>query len=160
MARKIGKLIGAVGNLFAIPDAINAVKHVADKASPIIEKELDRRHTHKQSLIALDNVIDVPLDYAVSHLEAKGFTVLPILSKPKARFANERPMEVVAMHPKPGHYEANRLIKLYFVDDEVIAMSQALKTQETQPLKNLQEHVNQHLNKVKAVKLPLGKKKP
>lgn len=159
MAKKIGKLLGAVGNLLAIPDAIDAVKHVTDKATPIIEKELDRRHEHKMSLIQLDDVQHVPLDYAQKLLEDRGFTVLPILAKPHPKYANEHSMEVIAMHPRAGNYKPETLVKLYFVSDEVITQSQELKKTTRNNLENLQKNVNKQLDSLKKVKLPLIKKK-
>lgn len=133
MVKKIGKIshfgkaLGVVGNLLAIPDALNAVKHVTDKAAPIIEKELDRRHNHKQSLITLDNLIDVPLQDAKTVLHDRGFIVLPILSKPNPKYSQERPMDIVAIQPRPGKYEVGQLVKLYYVDEVVIKDSQEMK---------------------------------
>ncbi|MGT2828117.1 hypothetical protein AB6M97_03755 [Streptococcus hillyeri] len=159
MAKKIGKLLGAVGNLLAIPDAIDAVKHVTDKATPIIEKELDRRHEHKKSLIQLDDVQHVPLDYAQKLLENRGFTVLPILAKAHPKYANERPLEVVAMHPRAGNYKPETLVKLYFVNEDIINQSNELKKTTTDNLANLQKNLAKPLDTLKKVKLPLGKKK-
>ncbi|WP_161980128.1 hypothetical protein [Streptococcus sp. S784/96/1] len=159
MAKKLRKLFGAVGNLLAIPDTIDAIKHVTDKTTPIIEKELDRRYEHKQSLIQLDDVHNVPLDYAQILLESRGFTVLPILAKAHTKYANKRALEVVAMQPRPGKHQPNTLVKLYFVNDEIIEQSQMLKKQTANYLAMLQKNVNQQLDSLKKVKLPLGKKK-
>lgn len=134
MVKKIGnfgKAFGILGNLLAIPDTLNAAKHVADKAAPIIEKELDRRHAHKVSLITLDDVTDVSLDVAKPLLEQKGFQVVPILSKPHPKFSQEHPMDIVTMHPKPGKYQSSQMVKLYYVTEEVITASKRLKENKT-----------------------------
>lgn len=148
-----GKALGVVGNLLAIPDALNAVKHVADKAAPIIEKELDRRHTHKQSLIILDNMVDVHLEKAILALEEKGFKTLPVLSKPNPKFAQERPMDIVAMQPKTGKYQAGQLVKLYYVDETVIKDSQELKIIKEENQTELQKSFKRSMNSSSLSKL-------
>lgn len=159
MVKKLGKLLGTVGNLLAIPDAIDAIKHLTDKASPVIEKELDRRHAHQKSLIQLDNVRDVPIDYAQALLEKRGFTVLPISAKPHPKYAKERPMEVVAMHPRAGKYQPKTLVKLYFVTEDIISESQKLKAASHQQMASLQKKVTKPLDSLKTVKLPVRKKR-
>ena len=129
--RKIGKVsktIGALGTVISkIPDLTEVAGRTIDATAPIIEKNIDRYHHYKNSLIKLDNVVDLPLDVARRHLENKGFVVTPVLVKPARKYANEREMEVVAIHPKLGKYEPGTLVKLYYLDQATIVQSQTIK---------------------------------
>lgn len=154
MANKLGKLtsvVGSLGNILALPDALNAIKHVTENARPIIEKEMDRRYAYKQSLLILDDVRDIPIDYAQTYLENKGFTVLPVLVKPHAKYAKNHAMEVLSLHPKPGKYEPNRLVKLYFADDAVIQASRDLNQEVDTKTKELQEGIKNNITKLKKI---------
>lgn len=157
MAKPVGKFVKAVGKVLSIPDAFDAVKHVTEKAGPIIEKELDRRYARKASLVQLDNVIDVPIDFAQSHLEAKGFTVLPILAQAHPRYANNRPMEVIKMIPSPGKHQRDQLVKLYFVTEQVITDSIALKDQQSHRVTKTVKAVTNQVKQLPTIKLPFKK---
>lgn len=125
-SQKLGKAAGIFSSILGIPEMIDGIGKVVDKAAPIVEKNIDRRHEHLQSLVPIPNLIDVDIDQAKQHLEKNGLSVIAILAKPNKRYAKADLGEVVAMHPKSGKLLPGGLVKLYYVDETVIEQSQRL----------------------------------
>ena len=121
---KMGKLLGAANMIFSvIPDTVEVVERITDKAAPIVDKHLDRQHQYKQSLVAIPNLLDVDVQQAREHLEGLGLQVIVLLAKPNKRYAKADAGEVVAMLPRSGKVRPGSLVKLYYVDAHVIEAS-------------------------------------
>ena len=121
---KMGKLLGAANMIFSvIPDTVEVVERITDKAAPIVDKHLDRQHHLKQSLVAIPNLLDVDVQQAKKHLEGLGLQVIVLLAKPNKRYAKADAGEVVAMLPRSGKVRPGSLVKLYYVDDHVVEES-------------------------------------
>lgn len=121
---KMGKLFGAA-NLFlgVIPDTVEIVGKITDKAAPIVDKHLERQHSYKKSLVAIPNLMDVEASQAKQHLEKLGLQVILLLAKPHKKYVKANAGEVVAMMPRSGKVPPGTLVKVYYVDDWVIAES-------------------------------------
>ena len=121
---KMGKLLGAANMIFSvIPDTVEVVERITDKAAPIVDKHLDRQHQYKQSLVAIPNLLDVDVQQAKEHLEGLGLQVIVLLAKPNKRYTKADAGEVVAMLPRSGKVRPGSLVKLYYVDDHVVEES-------------------------------------
>ena len=121
---KMGKLLGAANMIFSvIPDTVEVVERITDKAAPIVDKHLDRQHQYKQSLVAIPNLLDVDVQQAKEHLEGLGLQVIVLLAKPNKRYTKADAGEVVAMLPRSGKVRPGSLVKLYYVDAHVIEES-------------------------------------
>ena len=121
---KMGKLLGAANMIFSvIPNTVEVVERITDKAAPIVDKHLDRQHQYKQSLVAIPNLLDVDVQQAKEHLEGLGLQVIVLLAKPNKRYAKADAGEVVAMLPRSGKVRPGSLVKLYYVDDHVVEES-------------------------------------
>ncbi|MGT2925580.1 PASTA domain-containing protein [Streptococcus cuniculipharyngis] len=116
----LGKALGSVSKIFGLLDTVDIVSKVTDSTIPIIDKALDRRHEKQSRLIRLDNLIHMDVLEAKAHLENQGFTVSTILAKPSKAYQTARLNEVVAMSPKGGNLPTGSLIKLYYINQEVI----------------------------------------
>ena len=106
-----------------IPNTVEVVERITDKAAPIVDKHLDRQHQYKQSLVAIPNLLDVDVQQAKEHLEGLGLQVIVLLAKPNKRYAKADAGEVVAMLPRSGKVRPGSLVKLYYVDDHVVEES-------------------------------------
>ena len=121
---KMGKLLGAANMIFSvIPNTVEVVERITDKAAPIVDKHLDRQHQYKQSLVAIPNLLDVDVQQAKEHLDGLGLQVIVLLAKPNKRYAKADAGEVVAMLPRSGKVRPGSLVKLYYVDAHVIEES-------------------------------------
>ena len=121
---KMGKLLGAANMIFSvIPNTVEVVERITDKAAPIVDKHLDRQHQYKQSLVAIPNLLDVDVQQAKEHLEGLGLQVIVLLAKPNKRYTKADAGEVVAMLPRSGKVRPGSLVKLYYVDAHVIEES-------------------------------------
>ncbi len=121
---KMGKLLGAANMIFSvIPNTVEVVERITDKAAPIVDKHLDRQHQYKHSLVAIPNLLDVDVQQAKEHLEGLGLQVIVLLAKPNKRYTKADAGEVVAMLPRSGKVRPGSLVKLYYVDAHVIEES-------------------------------------
>ena len=121
---KMGKLLGAANMIFSvIPNTVEVVERITDKAAPIVDKHLDRQHQYKQSLVAIPNLLDVDVQQAKEHLDGLGLQVIVLLAKPNKRYTKAAAGEVVAMLPRSGKVRPGSLVKLYYVDAHVIEES-------------------------------------
>lgn len=121
---KLGKLVGAANLVLGvIPDTVEIVGKITDKAAPIVDKHLERNHEYKQSLITVPNLVDVEVGQAQAYLENLGLQVMTILAKPNKKYAKADSGEVVAMSPRSGKVPPASLIKLYYVNDIVVELS-------------------------------------
>ncbi|MGT2754160.1 PASTA domain-containing protein [Streptococcus ovis] len=121
---KLGKLVGAANLVLGvIPDTVEIVGKITDKAAPIVDKHLERNHEYKKSLIAVPNLVDVEVEQARAYLENIGLQVMTILAKPNKKYAKADSGEVVAMSPRGGKVLPATLVKLYYVNDIVIELS-------------------------------------
>lgn len=121
---KLGKLVGAANLVLGvIPDTVEIVGKITDKAAPIVDKHLERNHEYKQSLIPVPNLVDVEVEQARDYLENLGLQVMTILAKPNKKYAKADSGEVVAMSPRNGKVPPATLVKLYYVNDIVIELS-------------------------------------
>ncbi|MGT2667497.1 PASTA domain-containing protein [Streptococcus rifensis] len=128
---KFGKLAGRAfkvlnATLSVIPDTVEIAGKITDKAAPIVDKALDRRHEAKTALIQIPNVIDMPIHSAQSYLESIGFSVHVLPAKAHKKFAKSEIDEVVAMSPKSGKFKAGHLVKLYYLTPETLEASMGL----------------------------------
>lgn len=90
---------------------------------PEVKKALDRQHEHNKELILVPSLIGTDFDEARKILEKLGFSVLTKRAEPDKRWVNKRPNEVVNMEPKAGRLHPTTVIKLHYVDAEVIDQS-------------------------------------
>lgn len=122
--KKAGKLLGSLSSFLSSLDAVAMVGKVTDSTIPIIDKAIDRHHERQNSLLRLDNLIHMNVNEAKEHLEKQGFVVSTILAKPSKAYQNCHLDEVVAMSPKSGKLPAGSLVKLYYVNQEILEQSQ------------------------------------
>lgn len=121
---KMGKLLGAANTVFSvIPDTVEIVSKITDKAAPIVEKQLDRHHDYKKSLVSIPNLIDVDVQQAKEILEGLGLRAITVLAKPNKKYIKADVNEVVAMTPRSGKVQPGTLVKVYYVDAFVIEES-------------------------------------
>ena len=108
-----------------IPDTTKIIGDTVQAAVPILNKALDRQHEKNLSQIQVPNVIDLDVEEAKRHLEEIGFRVTLTLVKPNKKYRQEttRDNEVVAMIPKAGKFDKGSLIKLYYINQEIIDAS-------------------------------------
>ncbi|NQP19273.1 PASTA domain-containing protein [Streptococcus suis] len=108
-----------------IPDTTKIIGDTVQAAAPIVDKALDRQHEKNLSQIQVPNVIDLDAEEAKRHLEEIGFRVTLTLVKPNKKYRQEttRDNEVVDMVPKSGKLDKGSLIKLYYINQEIIDAS-------------------------------------
>ena len=108
-----------------IPDTTKIIGDTVQAAVPILDKALDRQHEKNLSQIQVPNVIDLDVEEAKRHLEEIGFRVTLTLVKPNKKYRQEttRDNEVVDMIPKAGKFDKGSLIKLYYINQEIIDAS-------------------------------------
>lgn len=156
---KLSRKLGSVGRLFSIiPDTTAIINKTIDNSRPIIEKHMDQRHEKQMSLIKIDNVLNLPLEEAKEHLERQGFVVSAILAKPSKKLAQVHLNEVVQMIPKSGKHLKGSLVKLYYVDLDVINASQELIDEETRRIVERNQTIADSFESVKNV-IPFRHKK-
>lgn len=156
---KITRQLGAVGKLFSIiPDTTAIINKAMDNGRPIIEKHMEQRQEKKKSLVKIDNVIDLPIDEARTFLESKGFIVSTILAKPNKKLSQSRPNEVVKMFPKPGKQSKGSLVKLFYVNDDIIETSRELIREETRRKEEINHSINESIKNIKNI-IPFEKLK-
>ena len=108
-----------------IPDTTKIIGDTVQAAAPIVDKALDRQHEKNLSQIQVPNVSDLDVEKAKRHLEEISFRVTLTLVKPNKKYRQEttRDNEVVAMIPKAGKFDKGSLIKLYYINQEIIDAS-------------------------------------
>lgn len=99
------------------------VSEVAASVAPIAERAVDHFHEKKRETMDLSDVIDLPVEKAVSYLEGKGFVVHPVLLPPHSKHRRDRPDTVIDVVPKKAKRDAEILVKLYYIDNESIEKS-------------------------------------
>ena len=108
-----------------IPDTTKIIGDTVQATAPIVDKALDRQHEKNLSQIQVPNVIDLDVEEAKRHLEETGFRVTLTLVKPNKKYRQEttRDNEVVDMIPKAGKFDKGSLVKLYYINQEIIDAS-------------------------------------
>lgn len=108
-----------------LPDTTKVIGDTVQAAAPIVDKALDRQHEKNLSQVQVPNVIDLDAEEAKRHLEELGFRVTLTLVKPNKKYRQEttRDNEVVDMIPKSGRLDKGSLIKLYYINQEIIDAS-------------------------------------
>ncbi|MDG4511851.1 PASTA domain-containing protein [Streptococcus suis] len=108
-----------------IPDTTKIIGDTVQATAPIVDKALDRQHEKNLSQIQVPNVIDLDVEEVKRHLEEIGFRVTLTLVKPNKKYRQEttRDNEVVDMIPKTGKFDKGSLIKLYYINQEIIDAS-------------------------------------
>ncbi|MGQ9412587.1 PASTA domain-containing protein [Streptococcus pluranimalium] len=159
---KLSRKLGALGRLFSIiPDTTAIIGKTIENSRPIIEKHMDQRHERQMTSVKIDNVVNLPLEEARQHLKNQGFTVSSIPAKPAKpakKYATARENEVVQMSPKSGKHLKGSLVKLYYVDLDIIAASQELIDDETRRTVERNQTISDTFENVKNV-IPFSKKK-
>ncbi|MGT2715697.1 PASTA domain-containing protein [Streptococcus respiraculi] len=140
-----GKMIGEVAKIFdIIPDTTRVIGEAVHAVVPLVDKVLEQNYQKKNRLVRLPNMVDMNIKEAQEHLEELGFVVSKILAKPHQRYAKREVDEVVAMTPKSGSLEPGALVKLYYVNQDVIEESDLvipLPNLVGLPLEEAQEHL-------------------
>lgn len=158
-SRKLTKSLGALGKIISvIPDTTELIGKGMDNTRPIIEKYMDQRQAHQESLRTVDDVINLPLDQAKEHLEKQGFVVASIPAKPDKKWLTASINEVVSMSPRAGRHRLGSLVKLYYVTIEVLEKSQSLLDQDNLKKVERNQKIADTLETVKHIKMPFGKK--
>ena len=108
-----------------IPDTTKIIGDTVQAAAPILDKALDRQHEKNLSQIQVPNVSDLDVEKAKRHLEEISFRVTLTLVKPNKKYRQKttRDNEVVDMIPKAGKFDKGSLIKLYYINQEIIDAS-------------------------------------
>lgn len=155
----LSRKLGSVGKLFSIiPDTTAIIGKAIENGRPIIEKHMEQRYEKQLSLARVDNVVNLPRAEAHRHLENLGFVVADVLAKPSKKYASAQKDEVVQMTPKSGKYPKGSLIKLYYVDLNVIKASQELIDEETRRTVERHQSIADSIETVKNV-IPFPKLK-
>lgn len=118
--RKILKVLNPISNLLVNSESVSKI---VETAAPIIKENLDRYHENQKKLIPLSNVVNLTITDAKKHLESLGFSVNILLAEPNNRFSKLSSDTVVKMEPKSGKLPKGALIKLYYVNEEIIEQS-------------------------------------
>ncbi|WP_422802289.1 PASTA domain-containing protein [Streptococcus thoraltensis] len=156
---KMPRKLGSVGRLFSIiPDTTAIISKTIENGRPIIEKHMEQRHERQMSLVKIDNVVNLTLDEARQHLENQGFVVSSIPAKPAKKYARARENEVVQMFPKSGKQPKGYLVKLYYVNLDIINASQELIDEETRRTVERNQAISDTFENVKNV-IPFNRKK-
>lgn len=161
-----GKILGKLGAIGKVGAAILAVPDVLDVASSLVKSEVDKRGTYKK----IPDILGVPTEEAAQIIKDYDFKFSELLSEPSVKLANVQPGTVVKVVPKVNSSVApNSFLKLYYVDDAVVAKSQLLvqeiaakklakKEQNKETVANLQSKSVAAVNTVTS-KIHLPKKK-
>lgn len=121
---RIGKLLGPVGKVLRIiPDSTELINKTIEETAPIISKELDSRRENKKLYRDVPEVIELPVTRAKDILEKLGFITQEVLVQPNKKYQNKIDGEVVAIAPKGKTAKIGSLIKLYYVNEQVISES-------------------------------------
>lgn len=122
--RSIGKLLGPVGKVLRVlPDSTELINKTIEETAPIISKELDSRRENKKLYRDVPEVVELDITRAKDILEDLGFITQEVLAKPMKKYQNKTAGEVVAISPKGKKAKIGSLIKLYYVDEQVISES-------------------------------------
>ncbi|MGT2887340.1 PASTA domain-containing protein [Streptococcus didelphis] len=161
MAKKIKlrRSFGTLGKLFTIiPDTTELIGKGMENTRPIIEKYMDQRQKRLEGLKTIDDVINLPVDDAEAHLEKQGFVVATIPAKPNKKWLEAGLNEVVSMSPRAGKHKIGSLIKLYYVNLDVLEKSQSLLEEDNLKIVERNQKISDTLDTVKHIKIPFGKK--
>ncbi|HEL1618991.1 TPA: PASTA domain-containing protein [Streptococcus suis] len=143
MSKKgLGKVAKGVAVAVAAEVGADLVKGVA----PAVEKAIAAKINHNKTLIQLPNVRRLNVYEAKEVLEAKGFVVLTMLVKADKKYLDYSDDSVVAMNPKPGKYELGTLVKLSYVDHDVLEKAQEIKVREKQKQEEFQKEVGRRID--------------
>ena len=143
MSKKgLGKVAKGVAVAVAAEVGADLVKGVA----PAVEKAIAAKISHNKTLVQLPNVRRLNVYEAKEVLEAKGFVVLTMLVKADKKYLEYSDDSVVAMNPKPGKYESETLVKLSYVDHDVLEKAQEIKVREKQKQEKFQKEVGRRID--------------
>lgn len=109
------------GGLDIVSDLIDKV---AVTSQPLIEKVIDNHQEKIKAQTNLPNVTNLSVIQGKEYLEKLGFHVVTLLAQPQARLMHGKVNEIVSMDPKPGKVVRESLVKLYYLNDQVISASQ------------------------------------
>lgn len=152
--------MGAFGKLISIiPDTTEIIGKTIDNTRPIIEKHMEQKHEKNMQMTHLDDVINLPVDKAQSHLEQLGFVVATLPVKPHKKWLSASLDEVVQMSLRPGKHKKGSLVKLYYITMDVLDRSQELLDKETLKTVERNQKIADTFDTVKHIRIPIGKKK-
>lgn len=121
---KISKMVGGLGSLLSLAEAVKVIEKVSANAAPLIDKAIDRHYDNKRDLIPIQNLVQLDFFTAKQHLESQGLKVVPLLAKPLKKYHDRRADEVVDMVPKTGKLRPGSIVKLYVIDQATLLESQ------------------------------------
>lgn len=151
-SKKWTKVLGTVGKVISVlPDTTEIIGRAIDNTRPIIKKELDRHNDRKTAYTDLDNVIHLDVQDATQILENQGFLVRSITVNPNAKYADAPANQVINMYPRSKTAKIGSLIKLYYVDQEVLNASSILANEQREKTEKLGKKVFDSLNGAKTI---------
>ncbi|MGT2932697.1 PASTA domain-containing protein [Streptococcus catagoni] len=153
------KSLGALGKMIAIiPDTTELISKGMDNTRPIVEKFIDQRQERHKHLRSVDNVINLAVIEAKEHLEKQGFVVATIPARADKKYVTSTLNEVVAMSPRGGKRNVGSLIKLYYINLDVLEKSQKLLEEHNLKAVERNQKISDSLENLKHIKIPFGKK--
>ncbi|AGM98801.1 PASTA domain-containing protein [Streptococcus iniae] len=158
-SRRFTKSLGTFGKMISIiPDTTELIGKAMDNTRPIVEKHMEQRQQKQENLRIIDDVINLSVDDAKAHLEKIGFVVATIPAKPNKIWLSNSLNEVVSMSPRGGKRELGSLVKLYYINLDVLEKSQELRDQDTLRTVEFNQKVADAFDTVKHLKIPFIKK--
>ena len=140
------KGLGKVAKGVAVAVAAEVGADLVKGVGPAVEKAIAAKISHNKTLVQLPNVRRLNVYEAKEVLEAKGFVVLTMLVKADKKYLEYSDDSVVAMNPKPGKYESGTLVKLSYVDHDVLEKAQEIKVREKQKQEKFQKEVGRRID--------------
>lgn len=117
-------------------------------AWPYVKEAVDRHQESRKDRVFVPDVLDLKLTDARNYLEKEGFVVHSILARPQNKYQDLAADTVVSTSPRSGKVKAGSLIKLYYVNEEIINESRTMVT--------LPQVINKPLSKASAMLLASG----
>lgn len=119
---------------------------LAKQAIPAVGQMINDKMEYDKSLIQLPDVTKLNVLEAKEVLEKMGFVVLTTLEKPDKKYLVFRDDSVVAMEPKPGKYAAGSLVKLHYVDHDVLEEAYQISKLEKKKQEEFQKELGKHFD--------------
>ena len=122
--RKLTRFLGPVGKVMDIlPETTEIINKTIEKAAPIIDKELESRRENRKLYRDIPKVLELDVNRGKEILEEVGFVTEVLLAKPAKKYQDKRSGEIVGLSLKGKTAKLGTLIKVYYVDEQVIADS-------------------------------------
>ncbi|MGT2785285.1 PASTA domain-containing protein [Streptococcus merionis] len=100
--------------------AAKVVAPIVASAAPMVKDVIDQQNEAKKDYIQLPNLVDMRLTDAIGHLERLHFVPQEMLVEPHKKYLTKKVDYVLQMDPKPGKYPEGTLVKIYYMNADIL----------------------------------------